>query len=193
MGSRHLSHPPTKRSLLSARGLSSVFSYSDDSSEPDECATAPLHHFLARISLILVPFVYSSTTSAPTDVKASKDNKAKVEGKYMSKYNFIWSVVITNERFNVSKEKTTEQKLYVSGISEETKASDLQDLFTKHAKIIDAKIIRFSKIPNKCFGLVTFENDSQLEKCVQALNKASLKGCAIALSQVSSLLLVISL
>ena len=85
----------------------------------------------------------------------------------------------------VSKAKTPEIKLYVSGINEETKASDLQDLFAKQAKIIDAKIIRFSKIPNQCFGLVTFESESQVEKCMQSLNKTTLKGNIITLSQVS--------
>ena len=81
--------------------------------------------------------------------------------------------------------KNPEHKLYVSGINEETKASDLQDLFSKHIKIMDAKIIRFSKIPNQCFGLVNFENDTHLVKAIQTLNKANLKGNTITLSQVS--------
>lgn len=83
------------------------------------------------------------------------------------------------------KPKKVEYKLYVSGINEETKASDLQDLFSKHVTIIDAKIIRFSKIPNQCFGLVTFENETQMQKCSQALAKAELKGNTITMSQVS--------
>lgn len=85
----------------------------------------------------------------------------------------------------VPKEKPTEYKLYVSGINEETKASDLQDLFTKQCKILDAKIIRFSKIPNQCFGLVTFDSASLVKKCMDSLNKTSLKGNTIVLSQVS--------
>lgn len=79
----------------------------------------------------------------------------------------------------------TEYKLYVSGINEDTKASDLQDFFAKHITIKDAKIIRFSKIPNQSFGLVTFDNVSLLEKCIQTMNKTSLKDNVITLSQVS--------
>lgn len=83
------------------------------------------------------------------------------------------------------KAEPTEYKLYVSGINEDTKASDLQDLFSKHSKILDAKIIRFAKIPNQCFGLVTFESMSLVQKCIQTLNNTRLKDNVITLSQVS--------
>lgn len=130
----------------------------------------------------MVYFIYSTTA----DSKVLKDKAKPKEGKYELIASVDGNIYSTNVLFNVvSKEKSPEYKLYVSGISEETKASDLQDLFTKHVKIIDAKIIRFSKIRDQCFGLVTFENDSLLQKATQALNKANLKGNAITLSQVS--------
>ncbi len=92
----------------------------------------------------------------------------------------------------VKAEPTTEYKLYVSGINEDTKASDLQDLFSKHSKILDAKIIRFAKIPKQCFGLVTFESMSLVQKCIQTMDKNTrLKDNVITLSQVSGSLLVV--
>lgn len=77
-------------------------------------------------------------------------------------------------------------KIYVSGITDETKASDLHDAFSKHATVSDAKIIRFSKIPNQCFGLITVENDQQYTKCFENLNKTNFNGNTITLSRVSS-------
>lgn len=81
-------------------------------------------------------------------------------------------------------------KIYVSGIKEATKASDLQKFFKKSAStnILDAKIIRFSKIPNECFGLVTVENEPQASKCIENLNHTKLNGVVVTLSKVSVIL-----
>ena len=122
----------------------------------------------------MVSFVYSSSGSSKItkDKETSKDSKSNVTTEHASNSN------------KSVKEKSS-VKIYVSGITDETKASDLHDLFSKHSTVTDAKIIRFSKIPNQCFGLITIENDQQYSKCFQNINKTTFKGNTIMLSRVS--------
>ena len=123
----------------------------------------------------MVSFVYSSSGSSKItkDKETSKDSKSNVTTEHASNSN------------KSVKEKSSSVKIYVSGITDETKASDLHDLFSKHSTVTDAKIIRFSKIPNQCFGLITIENDQQYSKCFQNINKTTFKGNTIMLSRVS--------
>ena len=80
-----------------------------------------------------------------------------------------------------------EIKLYVSGIKEDTKANDLQDAIRKKANLVDAKIIRFAKIPNKAFGLIIFHNEAESEKAIKIFHNSNYEGNIISISKVSFL------
>ncbi|KAI1280423.1 SAFB-like transcription modulator [Halotydeus destructor] len=69
------------------------------------------------------------------------------------------------------------RNIWISNLSNETRASDLQTLFKKHGKVVSAKIITNTKIPGaRLYGLITMETAEQAEKCILALHKTELNG-----------------
>lgn len=103
-------------------------------------------------------------------------------------------VVLKKESTNeVKKKESTASKsvkIFVSGIKEETKSQDLVEFFQKSPSIniLDIKIIRYAKIPDEYFGLVTIENELEASKCIENLNQSNHNGMLITLSKVSVVL-----
>lgn len=78
------------------------------------------------------------------------------------------------------------RNIWVSGLSQNAKACELQTLFAKHGKVVSAKIIKNAKMSgSRCFGFITMENSEQVAKCIAQLNKSELHGKIISLSRVS--------
>lgn len=71
----------------------------------------------------------------------------------------------------------------MSGLSSSARASDLQNLFKKHGKVIAAKIIKSSKGGSKYFGLITMASAEDAEKCIQHLNKTEFDGKTITVEK----------
>ena len=70
--------------------------------------------------------------------------------------------------------------MWVSGLSQSTRASDLQSVFKTCGKVVGAKIIKNTRIPgSRYYGLITMETKEQAEKCIQTLNKTELNGKTI--------------
>ena len=90
-----------------------------------------------------------------------------------------------SEGFKDYKIPKIEIKLYVSGIKEDTKANDLQEAIRQKANIVDAKIIRFAKIPNKAFGLIIFNSEVESEKAIKIFHNSDYDGNIISISKVS--------
>ena len=80
----------------------------------------------------------------------------------------------------------TARNIWVSGLSQNVKACELQTLFSEHGKVVSAKIIKNTKMSaSRCFGFITMENSEQVAKCISQLNKTDLHGKTISLSRVS--------
>ncbi|XP_054161958.1 SAFB-like transcription modulator isoform X2 [Oppia nitens] len=113
----------------------------------------------------------------------SKDNTNKLE-KDSSKNK---SSNTQKDNKIKAKDGNTQQNgcnIWVNGLPQEAKACDLQTLFSKHGKVVSAKIIKNTRVSgNRCYGFITMENSEQVSKCIQHLNKSELHSSVIKLSR----------
>lgn len=90
-----------------------------------------------------------------------------------------------HSRINVGKgDDSSDRSVWVTGLTKDTKASDLQSVFKKHGKVVGAKIITNTKIPgSRYLGLITMETVEQVSECIKELNKSKFDGRTISLSK----------
>ncbi len=62
-------------------------------------------------------------------------------------------------------------KLYVGNLNYSVTSQDLEELFSPHGQVKEARVIE-----GKGFGFVEMSNSEEAEKAAQALNGADLKG-----------------
>jgi len=103
----------------------------------------------------------------------SKDSKASKTAKSSDSKS-------TNENGSSANGDASERNVWVSGLGEGTRASDLQAIFKNYGKVVGAKIITNTKNPGSgLFGLITMETKEQAQECIQKLNKTELNGKTI--------------
>ena len=85
------------------------------------------------------------------------------------------------------KASTNSRSLWISGLSNSTKAGDLKTLFSKNGKVTGAKIVTNTKDPcSKCYGFVTMSSAEEASKCIQHLHRTELHGKMISVERVSN-------
>ncbi|CAG5855762.1 unnamed protein product [Menidia menidia] len=96
----------------------------------------------------------AKSSSRDRDGKAAKDEKAAVGSNSSSSRN-VW----------------------VSGLSSNTKAADLKNLFGKYGKVLSAKVVTNARSPgSKCYGLVTMSSSAEVTRCISHLDCTELHG-----------------
>ncbi|CAM1323821.1 Uncharacterised protein PB.7786, partial [Pycnogonum litorale] len=76
------------------------------------------------------------------------------------------------------------KNLWVSGLASTTRATDLKTLFSKHGKVMAAKIVTNAKTPMaRCYGFVTMSTSEEASKCIQHLHRTELHGQLIAIER----------
>uniref|UniRef100_A0A8C6TR73 SAFB-like, transcription modulator n=1 Tax=Neogobius melanostomus TaxID=47308 RepID=A0A8C6TR73_9GOBI len=69
------------------------------------------------------------------------------------------------------------RNLWVSGLSSNTKAADLKNLFGKYGKVLSAKVVTNARSPgSKCYGLVTMSSSTEVTRCISHLDCTELHG-----------------
>ncbi|XP_039985101.1 SAFB-like transcription modulator isoform X2 [Xiphias gladius] len=97
----------------------------------------------------------AKSSSRDRDGKAAKDEKGVVSSSNSSSSRNIW----------------------VSGLSSNTKAADLKNLFGKYGKVLSAKVVTNARSPgSKCYGLVTMSSSTEVTRCVSHLDCTELHG-----------------
>jgi len=92
------------------------------------------------------------------------------------------------------KEETLEDKkksvpsgsrnLWISGLSSTTRATDLKSVFSKHGKVVGAKVVTNAMTPGaRCYGYVTMGSSEDAVKCIEHLNKTELHGRMITVEK----------
>ncbi|XP_068171209.1 SAFB-like transcription modulator [Antennarius striatus] len=72
---------------------------------------------------------------------------------------------------------TSSRNIWVSGLSSNTKAADLKNLFGKYGKVLSAKVVTNARSPSsKCYGLVTMTSSTEVARCVTHLDCTELHG-----------------
>ncbi|XP_066514520.1 SAFB-like transcription modulator [Hoplias malabaricus] len=79
------------------------------------------------------------------------------------------------------------RNLWVSGLSSNTKAADLKNLFGKYGKVFSAKVVTNARSPGaKCYGLVTMSSSAEVARCISHLDRTELHGQQISVDRVKS-------
>ncbi|KAM3876690.1 SAFB-like transcription modulator [Diretmus argenteus] len=79
------------------------------------------------------------------------------------------------------------RNIWVSGLSSNTKAADLKNLFGKYGKVFSAKVVTNARSPGaKCYGLVTMSSSAEVTRCISHLDRTDLHGQQIYVERVKS-------
>ncbi|XP_076011771.1 SAFB-like transcription modulator [Genypterus blacodes] len=104
-----------------------------------------------------------STAGASGQAKSSSRDK---DGKAAKDDNVISSTTSSSSR-----------NIWVSGLSSNTKAADLKNLFGKYGKVLSAKVVTNARSPgSKCYGLVTMSSSVEVTRCISHLDHTELHG-----------------
>ncbi|KAK2854054.1 hypothetical protein Q5P01_006715 [Channa striata] len=77
----------------------------------------------------------------------------------------------------VSSNSSSSRNIWVSGLSSNTKAADLKNLFGKYGKVLSAKVVTNARSPgSKCYGLVTVSSSAEVARCISHLDCTELHG-----------------
>lgn len=77
----------------------------------------------------------------------------------------------------VASSSSSSRNIWVSGLSSNTKAADLKNLFGKYGKVLSAKVVTNARSPgSKCYGLVTMSSGTEVTRCVSHLDCTELHG-----------------
>ncbi|XP_051565180.1 SAFB-like transcription modulator isoform X1 [Myxocyprinus asiaticus] len=82
---------------------------------------------------------------------------------------------------------SSSRNLWVSGLSSNTKAADLKNLFGKFGKVFSAKVVTNARSPGaKCYGLVTMSSSAEVARCISHLDRTELHGQQISVDRVKT-------
>ncbi|XP_054974050.1 SAFB-like transcription modulator isoform X13 [Sorex araneus] len=77
------------------------------------------------------------------------------------------------------------RNIWVSGLSSNTKAADLKNLFGKYGKVLSAKVVTNARSPGaKCYGIVTVSSSTEVSRCIAHLHRTELHGQLISVEKV---------
>ena len=93
----------------------------------------------------------------------------------------IFFLTLISFSFKADLQKT--RYLWVSGIPDGTKTSQLEELFLQYGKVLAIKIIRGGS-DSTLLGFVKLETMEQAQKCMDKLNRIEFRGNKIELHKV---------
>ncbi|XP_068430345.1 SAFB-like transcription modulator [Clinocottus analis] len=112
------------------------------------------------------PSGQAKSSSRDRDGKAAKDEKGVVSS---------------------SGNSSSSRNIWVSGLSSNTKAAVLKNLFGKYGKVLSAKVVTNARSPgSKCYGLVTMSSSTEVTRCVSHLDCTELHGQQIYVERAKS-------
>ncbi|XP_049629570.1 SAFB-like transcription modulator isoform X3 [Suncus etruscus] len=118
----------------------------------------------------------SSTGASGQAKSSSKDSKDSKTSSKDDKGN-------TNSTSGSSGSST--RNIWVSGLSSNTKAADLKNLFGKYGKVLSAKVVTNARSPGaKCYGIVTVSSSTEVSRCIAHLHRTELHGQLISVEKV---------
>ncbi|XP_071759746.1 SAFB-like transcription modulator isoform X2 [Centroberyx gerrardi] len=92
-----------------------------------------------------------------------------------------------DEKGGSSSISSSSRNIWVSGLSSNTKAADLKNLFGKYGKVFSAKVVTNARSPgSKCYGLVTMSSSAEVTRCISHLDRTELHGQQIYVERAKS-------
>ncbi|KAM4675201.1 SAFB-like transcription modulator isoform 2-T2 [Discoglossus pictus] len=116
----------------------------------------------------------SSTGASGQAKSSSKDSKDKTTSK-------------DDKGSTSGTSGSSTRNLWVSGLSSNTKAADLKNLFGKYGKVLSAKVVTNARSPGaKCYGIVTMSSSADVARCISHLHRTELHGQQISVEKVKN-------
>ncbi|ETE73051.1 SAFB-like transcription modulator [Ophiophagus hannah] len=93
-----------------------------------------------------------------------------------------------DDKGSASSGSSSTKNLWVSGLSSNTKAADLKNLFGKYGKVLAAKVVTSARSPGaKCYGIVTMSSSTEVARCIAHLHRTELHGQQISVEKVGGM------
>ncbi|XP_069766386.1 SAFB-like transcription modulator isoform X3 [Narcine bancroftii] len=123
-----------------------------------------------------------SSSGASNQAKSSsKDSKDKTASKDEKGGGNSSSAISSGSMSSSSK------NLWISGLSSNTKAADLKNLFSKYGKVMSAKVVTNARSPGaRCYGFVTMSSSAEVIRCISHLHRTELDGQQISVEKVKN-------
>ncbi|XP_036296384.1 SAFB-like transcription modulator isoform X4 [Pipistrellus kuhlii] len=119
----------------------------------------------------------------PSSTGASGQAKSSSKESKDSKTSFKDDKGSTSSTSGSSGSST--KNIWVSGLSSNTKAADLKNLFGKYGKVLSAKVVTNARSPGaKCYGIVTMSSSTEVSRCIAHLHRTELHGQLISVEKV---------
>ncbi|GCC32049.1 hypothetical protein chiPu_0010509 [Chiloscyllium punctatum] len=123
------------------------------------------------------PSSSGASNQAKSSSKDSKDKTATKDEKGV------------NSSFGTSSgsASSSTKNLWISGLSSNTKAADLKNLFSKYGKVLSAKVVTNARSPGaRCYGFVTMSSSAEMSRCISHLHRTELHGQQIFVERVKN-------
>lgn len=104
-------------------------------------------------------------------------------------FGFLYKCLENATKPSTSKSGSSSQgrNLWVSGLSQQTRATDLKQLFTKFGKVVGAKVVTNTRTPGtRCYGYVTMASVKDATECIENLHRTELHGRLISVERAKS-------
>ncbi|XP_051896594.1 SAFB-like transcription modulator isoform X1 [Pristis pectinata] len=123
-----------------------------------------------------------SSSGASSQAKSSsKDSKDKTASKDEKGIGNSSTGITSGSTSSSSK------NLWISGLSSNTKAADLKNLFSKYGKVLSAKVVTNARSPGaRCYGFVTMSSSAEVTRCISHLHRTELDGQQISVEKVKN-------
>ncbi|XP_032906185.1 SAFB-like transcription modulator isoform X2 [Amblyraja radiata] len=82
---------------------------------------------------------------------------------------------------------SSSKNLWISGLSSNTKAADLKNVFSKYGKVLSAKVVTNARSPGaRCYGFVTMSSSAEVTRCISHLHRTELDGQQVSVEKVKN-------
>ncbi|CAO2641094.1 Scaffold attachment factor B2, partial [Lemmus lemmus] len=127
-------------------------------------------------------FAFDACNDVPAAPKESSASEGADQKMSSVKEEQDIKPVIKDERGHAS--CSSGRNLWVSGLSSSTRAADLKSLFSKHGKVVGAKVVTNARSPGaRCYGFVTMSTSDEATKCISHLHRTELHGRMISVEK----------
>ncbi|XP_018322645.1 scaffold attachment factor B2 isoform X5 [Agrilus planipennis] len=91
----------------------------------------------------------------------------------------------TKQKPGAKQAPTKSRNLWITNISQNTRATELKQALSEYGKVIGAKVVINAKYPGACcYGYVTMETAEDADNCIAKLNNTELNGQIIKIEKV---------
>ncbi|XP_008835173.1 scaffold attachment factor B2 isoform X3 [Nannospalax galili] len=130
-------------------------------------------------------FAFDACNDGPAAPKESSASEGADQKTSFFKEEKDIKPIVTEEKG--CRGSSSGRNLWVSGLSPTTRATDLKSLFSKHGKVVGAKVVTNARSPGaRCYGFITMSTSDEATKCISHLHRTELHGRMVSVEKVKT-------